>query len=186
MTHDRSESEPRLPAGAEEALELLLPDADERRRTEAERVAGFLRLLQADASRAGERVSVDLTRARDDLARSGRERLEGALNDLCAHHLAALLDPDRFLHPGEASRPAAQAWRELESLREEYDGLAELPVPGEPVSAVAARLIESLARHAGEASAALWHARLVGALRGPRDGEAAFRELASAAGDAEV
>lgn len=186
MTRGGSIPAPRLPAGAEEALELLLPDADEGRRDEAERVADFLRLLQADASRAGEGVSVDLTRARDDLARSGRDRLEGSLHDLCAHHLAALIDPGRFLHPGSALRSAAQAWRELETLREEYDGLADLPVPGESVSAVAARLIESLARHAGDRAAALWHARLVAALRGPRDGEAAFRELALAAGDAEV
>lgn len=177
---------PRLPAGAEEALELLLPDADDRRRAEAERVADFLRLLQADASRAGEGVSVDLTRARDDLARSGRGRLEGSLHDLCAHHLAALIDPQRFLHPGEALRPAAEAWRELESLREEYDGLADLPGPSESVSAVAARLIESLARHMGDDAAALRHARLVAALRGPREGEQAFRELAKAAEDASV
>jgi hypothetical protein len=176
---------PRLPAGVEEALELLLPDADEQHRDEAERVAGFFRLLQADACRVGEGVTVDLARARDDLARSGRDRLEDSLHDLCAHHLAALVDPGRFLHPGTAQRSAAEAWRELENLRDEYDGLAELPAPGEPLEAVAARLIESLARHSGDAAAGLWHARLVAALRGPRAGESAFRALSSAAEDVE-
>jgi len=177
---------PRLPAGVEGALELLLPEADEQRMDEAERVADFLRLLQADACRAGKEVSVDLARARDDLARSGRDRLEESLRDLCAHHLAALVDPGCFLHPGVAQRSAAEAWRELESLRDEYDGLAELPAPGEPLEAVAARLIESLARHAGDAAAGLWHARLVAALRGPREGESAFRGLTSAAEDEAV
>lgn len=174
---------PRLPAGVEAALELLLPDADDARRAEAERVADFLRLLQADAGRAGEGVSVDLARARDDLARSGRDRLESALHDLCAHHLAALIGTARFLDAGEPTRSAAEAWRDLESLREEYDGLAELPTPGEPLSAVAARLIESLARHTGDAAAGLWHARLIAALRGPRDGETAFRARIQAVGD---
>ena len=179
---DESET-PRLPAGALEALEMLLPGVDRAERDEAERVAGFLRLLQSDAGRASEGVSVDLAHARDDLARSGRLRLEGALHDLCAHHLAALLGPDRFLSPGVASASAAEAWRQLEGLREEYDGLAELPAPNEAVSTVAARLVESLARHSGEGAAGLWHARLVAALRGPHEGETAFRALLHDADD---
>lgn len=171
---------PRPPAGVDEALELLLPDADEGRRGQAERVADFLRLLQADAARSGESVALDLDHARLDLARSGRERLVAALDDLCAHHMAALLGPDRFLSPTAPERAAPAAWRALESLRAEYDGLAELPSPGEATDVVAARLVESLARHAGDASAAPWHAVLVAALRGPREGEEAFRRLADA------
>ncbi len=163
----------------EDALEILLPDADAAAVRRARDVTHFLRLLSDDArpAQAGT-VGVDLDRARSELERADRADLECALTDLLRHYLTAACDPDSFAWFGEPSMDVRAAWRVLGEFELEHDWLASVPQPGEGPAALAQRLMTSLERLVvAPALLALWRARIAHALEGPRAGERAYREI---------
>lgn len=161
----------------DDPLELLLPEADARELRRARDVTHFLRLLANDASaQRASSVHVDLERARGELARADRERVERAHVELLRHHLRALLAPESFAWFGEPELDVASAWRVLDDVRADSEGLATVPAPGETPERVAERLVESFARAGGsDADVGLWRARLAHAACGPREGERAYR-----------
>ncbi len=87
---------------ADDALELLLPDASEAARERARSVVRCLRLVvdDAHASRA-QTVGVDLTRARRELDRHGRAQIDQALRELLRQHLEAAVPADSCAWFGE-------------------------------------------------------------------------------------
>lgn len=167
----------------DDALEILLPDADDVSVSRARDVTRFLRLLSSDAQPAyASTVGVDLERARSELEAADRADIEGALCDLLHHYLLAACAADSFAHFGEAGLDVRAAWRLLAEFELEFDWIAGQPLPGETTLAVCTRLIASLERLAvSPEKTALWRARLAHALDGPRSGERAYRELLRAA-----
>src|SRR5436190_24334242 len=113
---------------AEDALELLLPGTEEPVLRCARRIVHFLRLFSDDGhpTRAAA-VAVDLDRARFELERQDRRRLELALCDLLRHHLSAVAGAESFAWFGEASLGVQEAWRVLEGFREDIEWLAGVP-----------------------------------------------------------
>lgn len=164
-------------ARGQDALELLLPDADARVVKRARSVTHFLRLLSDDARPAqAHTVGIDLDRARDELVLHDRQQLEQALCDLLRHHLAAATPADSFAWMGETELDVQTAWRRIEEFRDDLDWLAGVPGPGEPTEAVAERLLECLERlgpSPGESS--LWRARFARVREGVRAAEKRFR-----------
>jgi hypothetical protein len=174
-----------------DAIELLLPDADPERMDRARRVTTFLRLLASDAgsestgpASAGS-VRVSLERARQELELDTHRRIGAALSALLRHHLTEALGPDSFCSFGPPGLRPRTAWSQLEEVREERPGLPGVPEPGESALSVAVRLLESCRRlEVLGPDLALFEAHLCRALEGPRRGEAAFRRLLDASGDA--
>lgn len=174
-----------------DAIDLLLPDAPVARRADVRRVAHFLRLLVDDAHAAHARsLGVDLMRARRELESEGRERVLRALRELVREHLDAAIPPESALFVGESSGSAHEAWTQLLELRAQEHDLPELPRPGEPVLAVAQRLLDVFERFgASAAEIGLWRARWTRLAHGVRAGEAAFQavlQAAIAAGDLDL
>src|SRR5436190_15361555 len=163
----------------DDALEILLPDADDAAVRPARDVTRFLRLLTNDAEPAhASTVGVDLERARVELESSDRSDLECALNDLLRHYLAAAVDADSFAHFGDTGLDVRAAWRVLAEFECEHDWLVSSPLPGESSPALAERLIANLERlGVAPARLALWRARCVHTFEGPRAGERVYREL---------
>lgn len=162
-----------------DVVELLLPEADEERRSRARRLSTCLRLLANDASpRRAARVGLALDGARAELARETRERLIEAVSRLFALHLAAARSADAFLSLDVGDGDAQAAWDVLHEERAESPWLAVVPQPGESPLEVAGRLL-ACARRLGldEDVLALWDARRRALSLGPREGEAAFRAL---------
>ncbi len=167
---------------ADDVLELLLPGADAAALRRAREVTQFLRLLCDDARRSNApSVGLDLERARGVLEDHGRDALERALSDLVRHHLSAVQPPDSFAWAGEPELDAAQAWREVELARADFDGLPELPVPGETAADCGARVLGALAGLVAEPEGVLWRARWSQTTQGSRAAEPLFRELLSTA-----
>lgn len=165
---------------AEDVLDLLMPGADAPALRRAREVAQFLRLLCDDARRSrAPAVGLDLEHARGVLEDHGREALERALAYLLRHHLAALQPVDSFQWVGDALLDAAAAWRELEAARADYEGLPELPRPGEGAFECGLRLLVALESLADESVGRLWRARWIQVTEGPRAAERPFRELAA-------
>ncbi|MBL8858217.1 MAG: sigma 54-interacting transcriptional regulator [Planctomycetes bacterium] len=168
----------------DDALEILLPDADDQAVRRARDVTRFLRLLSNDAQPAqASAVGVDLERARHELERADRADLLCALNDLLRHYLSAACGPDSFAWFGEAVLDVRSAWRVLGEFELDHDWLACVPLPGESTAALVERLLTSLTRlDANATRTELWRARAAHALEGPRAGERAYRaiELGSA------
>lgn len=162
----------------DDALEILLPDADAAVVRRARDVTRFLRLLSDDAQPAhAGTVGVDLERARSELERADRADLECALIDLLRHYVSAACDLDSFAWFGEPAMDVRAAWRVVGEFELEHDWLAGAPEPGESSAALATRLLSNLERlEVAPALVALWRARLAHALQGARAGEAAFRE----------
>ncbi len=162
---------------ASDALEMLLPAADDARLRRARGVVQCLRLLCDDArsSRAGA-VAVGLDQARSELESEDRRRVADALVNLLRHQLAALAKPDTFLAWGEPGLDHAAAWRVVDEFRDELPWLAGPPEPAEPLDAVATRVLESLARLVESAAAVLpWKARITRFTEGARAAERALR-----------
>ncbi|HEV8113415.1 MAG TPA: sigma 54-interacting transcriptional regulator [Planctomycetota bacterium] len=162
---------------APDALEILLPAADDARLRRVRNVVQCLRLLGDDArsARAGA-VAVGLDQARSEMANDDRRRVEGALVDLLRHQLGAMATPDTFLAWGEPGLDHAAAWRVLDEFRDELPWLAGLPKPAESVESVARRICESLARLAPSPADVLpWSARLLRFTDGARAAERALR-----------
>lgn len=153
----------------EDALELLLPDADPESVRRARDVTRFLRLLSDDAqpARAGA-VGVDLESARHELERADRADLECALVDLLRHYLAAACTEDSFAWFGEPVLDVRAAWRVLGEFEVEHEWIASVPLPGETTDSVAERLIQCLVRLGANAFViALWRARCAHVFDGP-------------------
>lgn len=167
---------------ADDVLELLLPGADAAALRRAREVTQFLRLLCDDARRSNApSVGLDLERARGVLNEHGRDALERALSDLVRHHVSAVQHADSFAWAGESEIDAAQAWREVEIARADFDDLPELPVPGETATECGARVLRALEALLGEPEGALWRARWSQATQGSRAAEPLFRELLATA-----
>jgi transcriptional regulator with AAA-type ATPase domain len=164
-------------ARAEDALELLLPDAEPPLMQRARDVTHFLRLLSDDAHSArAASVGIDWDRARTELEEHDVRRLVRALTDLMRHHLNAISAGDSFAWCGETALGVQAGWRLLEEFRDEMPWMAGVPEPGESPWRVAERLLESLVRLGiSEAEAALWRARLARWSEGPRAAEKSFR-----------
>jgi hypothetical protein len=164
-------------ARSQDALEILLPDADAQSVRRARSVTQFLRLLSDDAEPAhAATIGVDLQRARTELERAERADLECALVNLLRHHLRALTPADSFAWHGEPTSDAQSAWRALADREAENGVTFRFPEPGEPVADVAARLYASLERVGIAApKLALWRARLAHAVEGPRAAEREHR-----------
>jgi hypothetical protein len=166
----------------EDALEVLLPDADDAAVSRARDVTRFLRLLSNDAQPAhASTVGVDLDRARTELESADRADLECALSDLLRHYLTAACEADSFAYFGEAVLEVRAAWRVLAEFELEHDWLAQAPLPGESAQALIERLIGNLERlGVGSIRIGLWRARAIHAFEGPSSGERAYRDLSRA------
>jgi transcriptional regulator with AAA-type ATPase domain len=149
-------------AHAEDALELLLPDAAVNVMSRARDVTHFLRLLSDDARPArASSVGIDWERARTELERHDIQRLARAITDLLRHHLNAVSSGESFAWYGDTALGVQGAWRLLDDFRDEMPWLAGVPEPGEDALGVAERLLESLTRIEASASeVSLWRARL--------------------------
>lgn len=164
-------------ARAEDALELLLPEAGSDLMRRARDVTHFLRLLSDDAlSARASSVGVDWDRARTELERHDVGRLIRGISDLLRHHLNAVSGGEGFAWCGETVLGVQGAWRLLDEFRDEVPWLAGVPEPGEPPLRVAERLLESLVRaEAPEAEIALWRTRLERWHLGVRAAEKQYR-----------
>src|SRR5260221_2322018 len=166
---------------AHDALDVLLPGADEALLKRVRGVVQFLRLISDDArsARAGA-VSIGIERARCELERKDRRRVEAALTDLLRHHTTGLATPDTFFWWGEPGLDHASAWRVLDEFRDELPWLAEVPEPAEPADAVARRLLECRERLApGAWDELLWRARVVRFTESVRAAEKLLRSVAA-------
>lgn len=168
---------------ADDALELLLPDASEAARERARSVVRCLRLVvdDAHASRA-QTVGVDLTRARRELDRHGRAQIDQALRELLRQHLEAAVPADSCAWFGEPGAGWSAAWSALEEQRASEPELPSVPAPGETALEVAERLLacfEAARGTGGEAG--LWRARWTQLAHGPRAAEPLFRAAHAAA-----
>ncbi len=163
----------------DDALELLLPDANAERRAGARRVTSFLRLLVDDAHAAHARtLGVDLMRARKELESEARQRILRALRDLVRQYIDAAIPAESSMCVGASHASAQDAWTELTQLRLQEPELPELPRPGEATLAIAERLTQALERWgAGTSEARVWRARWTRLTQGARAGEAAFHSL---------
>jgi DNA-binding NtrC family response regulator len=181
---DEPEREPPM-ARSQDALELLLPDADAKAVRRARDVTHFLRLLSDDARPArAQSVGVDLQRARTELERADRADLECALTDLLRHHLAAIQPAESFAWFGEPDLDHVSAWRVLGEFAEEFAWITPVPEPGESASSVVTRLTANLERSgAGARKLALWRARTAHVVDGPRAGERLYRDELRASPD---
>jgi transcriptional regulator with AAA-type ATPase domain/putative methionine-R-sulfoxide reductase with GAF domain len=162
---------------SDDALDLLVPDADAQLLGRARNVTRFLRLLTDDAiSARAASVGVDFDSARSELERHDAHRLMEAVTDLLRHHLHAIAGDDGFAWYGEPALGVQAAWRRLDEFREELPWIAGVPEPEERALGVARRLLETL-RTLGvsEAESALWHARIVHWDEGARAAEALYR-----------
>lgn len=176
---DGVESAARPPRGAEEPMELLLPDADAALVRHAERLADCLRLLALDGrARQAGAVAVDPARARVELeAREARGRVRD-LSDLVRAHLAAHLAGATFLDLGPVPADPEGAWERVLEARAELGARTVLPDPGESALRVAQRLLgllEGLLQRtdprAARAAAELWRIWLARAEGSPQEGE---------------
>ncbi len=162
----------------EDALDLLLPDADAQALSRARDVARFLRLLRDDARRSrAPAVGVDLEHARGSLELQMRATAEHALQDLLRHHMRVLASPDSFGAPGEPELDVRSAWRAVDDARDEFAGMPDLPQPGEAAREAGARCLTALESVADEPRLWLWRARWLQTTEGPRAAERAFREV---------
>ena len=163
---------------ADDVLELLMPGADALALRRARGVTQFLRLLCDDARRShAPAVGLDLQRARGVLDVHAREAIERSLSDLLRHHLNAVQAEDSFLWAGEAEVDVATAWRAVDQARSEFEGLPELPCPGESAVSSGVRVLSALEALTTETLARLWRARWVQATEGPRSAERLLREI---------
>jgi DNA-binding NtrC family response regulator len=162
---------------SEDALELLVPDADAELLGRARNVTRFLRLLTDDAlSARAASVGVDFDSARSELERHDVQRLMEALGDLVRHHLLAAAGDDGFAWYGEPRLGVQAAWRRLEEFREELPWIAGVPEPDEPALSVAGRLLDTLrALRISDAEQALWRARIAHREDGARAAEGLYR-----------
>lgn len=170
-------------ARSQDALELLLPDADATAVRRARDVTHFLRLLSDDARPARAlSVGIDLQRARNELERADRADLECALVDLLRHHLMAIQPADSFAWCGEPELDHVRAWRVLDEFAGEFAWIAHLPEPGESAASIVTRLVANLERlDIGARKLALWRARIAHIVEGPRAGEKLYRDELRAA-----
>jgi hypothetical protein len=168
----------------DDALELLLPGADEVLARRARDTVQFLRLLVADArGEPASRVGVDFERARGDLEGGSRRELRTALVELLRQHLAHALGPDSFAWFGVGRADLQACWSLVTEARADCAWLPALPAPGESACAVAERVLAAAERLLSAAERGeterweweLWRARLSRAQDGPRAGEEAFR-----------
>jgi len=161
-----------------DALELLLPDADDDAVRHARDVTRFLRLLSTDAEPARACVvGVDIERARAELERADRADLEWALCDLLRHHLSAAASEDSFAWFGEPVLDVRGAWRILGDFELDHEWIASVPAPEEDTRAICERFLDSLERlGVPPARLALWRARVAHALVGPQAAEPLYRE----------
>ncbi len=164
-------------ARVEDALELLLPDAEANVMNRARDVTHFLRLLSDDAlSARAASVGIDWERARRELEQHDLRRLTQGIKDLLRHHLIAIADGESFAWYGEPVLGVQGAWRLLDDFRDELPWLAGVPEPGETPARVGERLLESLARlEASEAETSLWRARFARWTDGVRAAEKHYR-----------
>ncbi len=166
---------------SDDALEILWPGADAAALRRAREVTQFLRLLCDDARRShAPAVGIDLERARGVFDDHGRAAVEQALTDLLRHHLRAIAHTDSFLCVGDPTADLAPAWREIEQARDDFEGLPELPRPGESAVECGTRILAALEGVADVTTAQLWRARWIHATEGPRAAERAHRELLAA------
>jgi len=161
----------------DDALELLLPDAEPALARRARDMVQFLRLLVADGrGEPASRVGVDFEVARLDLEGGARRELRTALLEIVRQHLAHATGCDSFAWCGAPRVELQACWTLVTETRAELSWMPALPAPGEAACAVAGRALAAAERLESEGDEIeLWRARLARAQSGRRAGEEAFR-----------
>ena len=160
----------------DDPLELLLGDSDRGRARGLERLVRFFRILAADVAGLEEQAEcLDGEQVQEELFREGRRRVIEGLEGLLRHYLSWYLGGRSFLYIEPPEADASELWRRV---TEELDDVS-LPGPGESCLSIVGRLVGVLEDHSEShpAAVALWRARWVHALKGPVDGEDAFRRI---------